>query len=76
MIAKTSKKLTIVNRGYFDGEFEVRTKWDGEILGKIKVIYSNFWEENSAQVSIPDGINAIYLTFKGYGAGQLKSIKL
>ena len=73
---KNIKKLTIVNRGYFDGEFEVRTKWDGEILGKIKVIYSNFWEENSAQVSIPDGINAIYLTFKGYGAGQLKSIKL
>ena len=62
--------------GYADGVFEVRTAWDGEVLASIKVQYANVWEEYSAPISIPDGIQAIYLTYRGGGNASLLSFAL
>ena len=46
------------------------------VLGKITLPDgSNFWEEHTGEVVIPDGVGALYLTFKGNGVGQLKSIR-
>lgn len=74
---KGLKKITLTTRAYFSGCFEVRTKWDGPVLGTISLPdSSNFWEEHTGEVSIPDGVNALYLTFKGNGVGQLKSFVL
>lgn len=73
---KGIKKITLTARGYCYGEFEVRTKWDGPVLGTIKPDSSNFWEECSGQVNIPDGIAALYLTFKGGGNPQIKKFVL
>ena len=63
-------------RGYADGVFEVRTAWDGEVLARLKVEYSNAWEEYTAPVNIPDGRQAIYLTYRGGGNASLLSFTL
>ena len=76
---KGVKKITIKTRAYMKGDFEVRTKWDGPVLGKIPIKdFSNFWEENSAEIEIPDGVSALYLKFVGdvfIMIGEIESIK-
>ena len=61
------------------GDWEVRTKWDGPVLGKIHIKdFSNFWEDNIADIEILDGISALYLKFVSdihIMIGQIKSIK-
>ncbi len=68
--------MSIQTRGYCDGVFEIRTSWEGEILGEIRVAYTNFWETFSTQVRIPDGVQAIYLTYRGGGNASLRSFNL
>lgn len=68
--------IGIKTRGYADGYFEVRTAWDGEVLAKIPIRYSNVWEEYRAPVQIPDGVCAIYLTYRGEGNASLLSLSL
>lgn len=68
--------MSIQTRGYCDGVFEIRTSWEGEILGEIRVAYTNFWETFSTQVRIPDGVHAIYLTYRGGGNASLRSFNL
>lgn len=70
------REIRVTVRGYASGVFEVRTSWDGEALAKINVVHSNVWEEYSAPVEIPDGTQAIYLTFRGQGSAGLKSFTL
>lgn len=72
---KNLKKISLVTRGYFYGYYEIKTKWDGPVLAELHAPLSNFWEEYSTEISIPDGVHALYLTFKGGGTGQIKSIK-
>ena len=55
-------KITIITRAALLGSFEVRTKWNGEILGIIQITdVSNYWEKHSADINIPDGVSALYL---------------
>jgi hypothetical protein len=61
----TAVKVKI--RGYCRGYFEVKTKWDGESLGKIEIVSSNIWKEFSLPVKIPDGIHALYFIYRGGG---------
>ena len=68
--------VSVTARGYAKGVYELRTRWDGEVLAKIPVEFSNVWETYGAQVDIPDGVNAVYLTFRGEGSGMLKSFAL
>lgn len=69
-------KITITVRGYADGVFEVKTAWDGEVLARIPVAYTNVWEDYTAPISIQNGIHALYLTFRGQGNAMLKSFEL
>ncbi len=73
---KGIKKVSITTRGYASGTYEVKTKWDGPSLGSIKIEFTNVWEKYTADIEIPDGINAIYLVYKGGGNHQLKSFEL
>ena len=73
---KDVKSISVIVRGYASGKFEVRTKWDGPVLAEIPVQYTNVWETYTADIQIPDGINAIYLTYKGQGNASLKSFVL
>ena len=75
---KGIKKVTVKTRSTLVGYFEVRTQWDGPVLGTIKLTeYSNFWEEHSTDISIPDGVSAFYLKYikTSYDGGHLLSIK-
>ena len=73
---KDITEITIKVRGYTGGAFEVRTSWDGEVLATLPVINANVWEEYSAPVAIPDGIQSIYLTYRGGGNASLLSFEL
>ena len=70
------KKISITTRGYADGVFEIRCKWDGEVLASIKIEYSNVWETYTENIDIPDGVRAIYITYTGAGNASLKSFAL
>lgn len=73
---KDVKEVRVKTRCYADGVFEVRTSWDGEVLGTIRTAHSNVWEEYAASISIPDGVHAIYLTYRGDGNASLASFTL
>lgn len=69
-------EIRIWTRAYGNGVFEVRTAWDGEVLVEIPVTSSNVWEESGASVQIPDGKQALYLTYRGNGCLSLRSFSL
>lgn len=73
---KNVTKVRITTRGYAAGDFEVRTAWDGPAIGKAVIDFSNVWESYDADVNMPDGVNALYLVFKGNGRCSLRSIEL
>lgn len=70
------KEVAIWTRGYAHGVFEVKTQWDGEVLATIPIHSSNIWEEFSAEVQLPKGKQAIYLTYRGTGNASLRSFAL
>ncbi|MCQ2496213.1 MAG: family 43 glycosylhydrolase [Lachnospiraceae bacterium] len=73
---KGVKRIKITTRGYIGGEMEVRTKWDGEPIGSIPVSTSNEWMDHSADIAVPDGIQALYFTYNGSGYMMMKSFTL
>lgn len=60
-------------RGYADGIFEIKTSPDGPVLAEIKMEYSTVWESYRSKCQIPDGIHALYFTYKGAGTAEFKS---
>lgn len=70
------KTVKIKVRGYCRGDFEVKTSWNGTALGKIPVGFSNVWKEYTADIRIPDGIQALYFTYTGQGSASLASFTL
>lgn len=70
------KQVSLRVRGYCGGEFEVKTAWDGAVLGRIPVKYTNVWTDYSAPIEIPDGVNALYFTYRGPGSAALLSFTL
>lgn len=70
------RSVTIRVRGYCKGDFCVKTKWDGEILGRIPVEYSNVWKEYKDEIAIPDGVQSLYFMYEGQGAASLLSFTL
>lgn len=70
------KEIKIQTRGYGDGVFEVRTQWEGKVLAELKLHYTNVWEEYVAPISIPDGVHALYFTYKGDGNVGFRSFEL
>lgn len=73
---KGVQKVKIKVRGYCRGAFEVKTSWDGSALGTIPVEFSNIWREYSADIAIPDGVQALYFTYTGSGSASLASFTL
>lgn len=62
-------------RGYGNGTFEVRTSIDGEVLAEIPVNFMTVWKKYTSDCKIPDGVSALYLTYKGGGDVMLRTIK-
>lgn len=70
------KEIKLWARGYGNGTFEIKTAWDGEVLATVTLEYTNVWEEYSTPISIPDGKQAIYITYRGGGNVSLRSFEL
>ncbi len=73
---KGIKKVSVKTKGYANGELQVKTAWDGEVLGTIPIEYANVWHYTEADITIPDGINALYFTYKGNGHLQFGAFVL
>ncbi len=73
---KDVRCVSICVRGYCSGYFDVKTAWDGEVLGTIPVKFSTIWKDYTAAISIPDGVQALYFTYHGSGQASLKSFTL
>lgn len=73
---KGIKKVSIATRAYCNGKFQLKTKWDGEVLAEFEVEGNNVWTTVTKDVAIPDGIQAIYFTYKGTGSPMFKSFTL
>ena len=73
---KDIREIRIKVRGYADGEFEVKTARNGQVLAQHRVRDANVREEYAAPVSIPNGKQAIYLTYRGEGNASLLSLTL
>jgi len=69
-------RVAVTTRGYGRGAFEVKTAWDGEALGTIPVESANIWENYSAAIAIPDGVQSLYFVYRGSGEPSLKSFAL
>lgn len=72
---KGVKGLKITTRNYASGVFQVMTSIDGEVLGEIGIEFDNVWTTYEGKFDIPDGVNALYLRFKGNGMCSLKSFE-
>ncbi|MEO2258881.1 family 43 glycosylhydrolase [Paenibacillus amylolyticus] len=70
------RQVSIKVRGYCHGVFEVKTAWDGPVLGTIPVHFTNHWKPYSAEITIPDGIQSLYFTYRGSGSASLASFIL
>ncbi|MCL1842956.1 MAG: family 43 glycosylhydrolase [Defluviitaleaceae bacterium] len=70
-----TKKITLTTRAYGRGNFEIRTAPGGEIYGIVPIVSANVPTEFSAEINIPDGIHALYLTYKGGGTPSLFAIE-
>lgn len=73
---KGIKGVDLKVRGYAKGEFEIKTSWDGPVLGTIPIAFSNTWIEYTSDISIPDGVHALYITYRGSGSASLGSFTL
>lgn len=69
-------RIAIQTRGYAKGCFEIKTTWDGEVLGSIPIEFSNIWKEYGAEICIPDGVQALYFTYRGMGSASFGSFRL
>lgn len=72
------KKITIKARGGlgFGGAFEIMTEWNGTPICTIKTVTTNEWKEYSSDISIPDGVHALYFRFVGRTQASLASFTL
>lgn len=73
---KNTRLTEIKARAYVDGLFEVKTAWDGPVLGTIPLRGANIWTRFPADIKLPDGVQSLYLTFRGEGAPSLLSFTL
>ena len=46
------QKVILKVRGYGSGTFEVKTAWDGEVLGTVQIVNSNVWEKYEIQAPV------------------------
>ncbi len=73
---KDTKKISIWTRGYCHGKFMIKTSIDGEVLGEIPVSGTNIWHKGTAEVTIPDGVSALYFEFAGGQAPHFKGFEI
>lgn len=71
------RKIAVQIRGMADGIMEVRTSIMGEVVGNIPIKVEGWkWSGFEGDVSVKDGIAALYFTFKGKGSLDFRAFRL
>lgn len=70
------KRIAVRTRGGAMGRFLVKTSWDGEPVGSIELGRNNEWKTYTADVAVPDGVQALYFEFEGWGRLSFASFEL
>ena len=70
------KSVTVRTKGYARGKMEIRTAWNGPAIGSVPIGYANVWHDETAEVSVPDGLTSFYFTFTGEGHLQFAGFTL
>ncbi|MBR5111322.1 MAG: family 43 glycosylhydrolase [Clostridia bacterium] len=65
------RRISVTCRAYAHGRFEVRNAYEGPVLAQIPINSSNVWEKYTAELTFPDGKQALYLTYRGPGNPHL-----
>lgn len=65
-----------IRGGAYNGAFEVRQAWDGQLIGKIPLNGSTEWKTYSANIELPDGVSALYFSYTGKGNISFASFTL
>lgn len=71
-----SRLTTVKMRGSGDGVLEVKNAWNGEVLGTILLTHTNEWKNFKADIALPDGVQALYFTYRGEGRTSLAAFTL
>ena len=58
------------------GRFLIKTSWNGDPVGSIELGRNNEWKTYSADVEIPDGRQALYFEFEGWGRLSFAAFEL
>ncbi len=69
------KKIRVRTRGTA-GKLHVKTAWDGETIGTIRLAHNNEWKDYEGEVVVPDGVQALYFTFEGQGRLSFSEFEL
>lgn len=72
---KNVKKVSAWLHGYGGGTLEIRTSWDGEVLGSAQFHTDNIWKKIDVDVNIPDGVHALFFTYHGGGGLLFKGFE-
>ena len=70
------KRIAARTMGYARGQLVISVAPGGGSVGAIPIGYRNVWAESETEVSIPDGVHALYFTFEGEGHLQFASFRL
>ncbi|MBN1775973.1 MAG: family 43 glycosylhydrolase [Clostridiales bacterium] len=70
------RRISVTVRGNWGGVFEVRTSWDGGKLGEIPLGSNTEWKIYTADISVPDGVRALYFCYRGGSAVAFKGFIL
>lgn len=68
------KTITLSARAYGVGRFEVRTSPTGDVLAEVPIENANIWTEHTVPCALPDGVHALYLTYRGTGKPSLSQV--
>lgn len=68
--------ITLTIRGYAYGEMEIRTKFQGPVVATVPLHYSNRWSEIDTPVTLPEGADTLYFTYRGPGSASFKGFTL
>ena len=73
---KGLRRIRFLIFGYTHGTIEVRTEWNGDVIGSVQTHSANRWTDFTADVQVPDGVHALYFSFHGTGNFSLKEFEL
>lgn len=74
---KNTYVSSVTVRGFvIQGEVIVMLRPDGDVIGSIPIGRTNEWYTYKGRVDIPDGVQSLYFSYKGFGAISMKEFSL